>query len=67
MFRFVKGKEACLTDFVLVEKFCIRPSLDGSIYTIEALKKDHGVSLRINKAHKDSVPFQKMSISKWCR
>jgi hypothetical protein len=67
VFRFVEGKEAHVTDFILMKKLCVRPGLDGSIYTSEAFKKDHGVSLRINKAQKDSVPFQEVSISKWCR
>jgi hypothetical protein len=31
--RFVESKEARLTNFVLVEKLCMRFILDGSLYT----------------------------------
>jgi hypothetical protein len=37
--------------------------LDGSIYSAQLIKKDLDVSLRIDKANKNPISFQKMGIS----
>jgi len=52
-----------LADFVLMEKLCRQFTLDGSIYAAELIEKDHDVPLRIDKAQKNSISFQKMGIS----
>jgi len=52
-----------LADFVLVEKLCMRFTLDGSIYAVQLIEKDHNVPLRIDKAQKNSISFQEMGVS----
>ena len=55
--RFVESKEARLTNFVLVEKLCMRSILDGSVYAIQLIEKDHDISLRVDKAQKNPISF----------
>jgi len=52
-----------MTNFVLVKNLFKRPRLDGDIYVVETFEKDHDISLRVDKGHKNSIPFQKMSVS----
>ena len=55
--RFVESKEARLTNLVLVEKLCMRSILDGSVYAIQLIEKDHDISLRVDKAQKNPISF----------
>ena len=52
-----------MSDFILVEIFGVCSIRDGSIYPTETFRKNHDVSLRINEAQEDSIPFQKMGVS----
>ena len=52
-----------MADFILVEKLGMRFTLDGRIYAVQFIEKDHDVPLRINKAQKNSISLQKMGIS----
>ena len=61
--RFVESKEARLTDFVLVEKLCVRFILDGGVYSVQLIKKNYDVSLRIDKTQKDPISVKKMGVS----
>jgi hypothetical protein len=56
-----------LADFVLVKKLCRRFALDGSIYAVQLVEKDHNVPLRIDKPHKNTITFKKMGVSEWRR
>jgi hypothetical protein len=37
--------------------------LDGSVYMAKLVEIDYDVSLRIDEAHKNTIPFQKMGVS----
>jgi len=52
-----------LANFVLVEQLCVRFTFDDTIYTAQLIQKDHDVPLRIDKAHKNSIFFQKVGVS----
>jgi hypothetical protein len=46
-----------------VEKFCVRFILDGSIYSVQLIKKNYDVSQRIDEADENPISFQKMGVS----
>jgi hypothetical protein len=47
----------------LVDKLRVCPILDGAIYATEAFEEDHDISLMVDEAQENSVPFQKMGVS----
>ena len=62
--RLVICEEGHLTDFVLMQELSMRPGLYGSIDATETVEQNHDVSLSIDKAQENSIPFKEMGVSK---
>jgi hypothetical protein len=48
-----------------MERLGIRPGLDSTINAAEAVKESHDISLRIEEAQENPIPFEEMRVSKW--
>ena len=66
-FRLIKGEEARVTNFVLVEELSIRPGLYSAVDATEAVEKNHDVPLGIDEAQENPIAFEEMGISKWAK
>ena len=53
-----------MTDFVLMQELSMRPGLYGRINATEAVEQNHNVSLSIDEAQENSIPFKEMGVSK---